>query len=150
MPSFIASRPSRGTGSRQPGYPSLSPSRGEDGTTTRLEAAEARHGLQLKRRSKSAEDPLASDDTTAQLKGDIDAGRTGDKVAAPDPAMAPLGTDEEAAGTPPQPEAIALARRLESARPHEHGSRPGLGHAWILVAFIVVLAVAMVGFMFVF
>jgi hypothetical protein len=27
--------------------------------------------------------------------------RTGDKVDRPDPAMAPLGTDDEAAGTPP-------------------------------------------------
>jgi hypothetical protein len=27
--------------------------------------------------------------------------RTGDKVDWPDPAMAPLGTDDEAAGTPP-------------------------------------------------
>jgi hypothetical protein len=91
---------------------------------------------------------MAPDDTTAQLKGDIDAGRTGDKVAAPDPAMAPLGTDDEAAGTPPQPEAIALARRLESARPHEDDPPPGLGHAWILIAFIVVLALAMVGLLF--
>ena len=36
--------------------------------------------------------------TTDQLRHDIDQGRTGDKV--PDPAVAPLGTDEEAAGTP--------------------------------------------------
>ena len=35
-----------------------------------------------------------------RLKGDIDAGRTGDKVAGFDPAAAPLGTAAEAAGTP--------------------------------------------------
>jgi hypothetical protein len=35
-----------------------------------------------------------------QLRWAIDRGRTGDKVAYPDPAAAPLGTDEEAAGTP--------------------------------------------------
>jgi hypothetical protein len=35
-----------------------------------------------------------------QLKAAVNAGRTGDKVAALDPAAAPLGTDEEAAGTP--------------------------------------------------
>jgi hypothetical protein len=34
----------------------------------------------------------------AQLEGDIDAGRTGDKSPGEDPAAAPLGTDEEAAG----------------------------------------------------
>jgi hypothetical protein len=35
-----------------------------------------------------------------RLRSDINHGRTGDKVAWPDPAAAPLGTDEEAAGTP--------------------------------------------------
>ena len=37
--------------------------------------------------------------TTEQLRHDIDRGRTGEKVDAIDPAAAPLGTDEEAAGT---------------------------------------------------
>ncbi len=36
--------------------------------------------------------------TGEQLRADIDAGRTGDKVAFPDPAAAPLGTDAEAGG----------------------------------------------------
>lgn len=53
--------------------------------------------------------------TTAQLRDDIDSGRTGGKVAAFDPAAAPLGTDEEAAGTPPSPNAIAMARETELA-----------------------------------
>lgn len=35
---------------------------------------------------------------TERLRGDIDAGRTGDKVPFSDPAAAPLGTDDEAAG----------------------------------------------------
>jgi hypothetical protein len=39
-----------------------------------------------------------------QLKADIDSGKAGDKIAWPDPAMAPLGTDDEAAGTPPTPD----------------------------------------------
>ena len=33
---------------------------------------------------------MSSDDTLEQLRADIDSGRTGDKVSAPDPAMAPL------------------------------------------------------------
>ena len=33
-----------------------------------------------------------------QLRAEIDAGRTGDKVAFPDPAAAPLETDAEAGG----------------------------------------------------
>src|SRR5690606_16055977 len=40
-------------------------------------------------------------DNVTQLRGDINRGETGDKVAGNDPAAAPLGTDEEAAGTPP-------------------------------------------------
>src|SRR5437762_9137480 len=36
-----------------------------------------------------------------RLKHAIDAGRTGDKVPGFDPGAAPLGTDEESAGTPP-------------------------------------------------
>lgn len=33
-----------------------------------------------------------------RLRADIDAGKTGDKVAFPDPAAAPLATDAEAGG----------------------------------------------------
>jgi len=51
--------------------------------------------------------------TTAKLKHDIDRGRGGDKVDAIDPAAAPLGTDDEAAGTPPSREAIKLAHAHE-------------------------------------
>ena len=76
---------------------------------------------------------MSSDDTLEQLRADIDSGRTRDKVSAPDPAMAPLGTDEEAAGTSPSPAAIALTRRLEASRPHQSKPPTGLGHAWILI-----------------
>jgi hypothetical protein len=81
--------------------------------------------------------------TVDKLRTDIDSGRTGDKVPAFDPAAAPLGTDDEAAGFPPQPEAIALAYRHETSRPHEIQPQRGLGHAWILVAFIILFAVAL-------
>ncbi|MFK8252789.1 hypothetical protein [Ancylobacter terrae] len=36
-----------------------------------------------------------------RLRDRIDAGKAGDKVPFPDPAAAPLGTDDEAAGRPP-------------------------------------------------
>lgn len=36
-----------------------------------------------------------------QIRRAIDTGQTRDKVEAPDPAAAPLGTDDEAAGVPP-------------------------------------------------
>ena len=51
--------------------------------------------------------------TTAQLKHDIDRCRGGDKVDGIDPAAAPLGTNEEAAGTAPPPEAVAQAHSHE-------------------------------------
>ncbi|HWL81561.1 MAG TPA: hypothetical protein VNR89_11440 [Roseomonas sp.] len=48
-----------------------------------------------------------------KLRHDIDSGRSGDKVAFSDPAAAPLGADDEAAGVPPSPEMIAHAHAME-------------------------------------
>jgi hypothetical protein len=45
-----------------------------------------------------------------RLREQIDSGLTGDKVAASDPAMAPLGTDNEAAEGHDE-EGLAVARR---------------------------------------
>ena len=63
--------------------------------------------------------------TVAQLRDAIDRGRTGSKVPYEDPAAAPLGTDEEAAGTPPSPEAIRIAMRNEvkNRGRHDPGGR---------------------------
>jgi hypothetical protein len=67
--------------------------------------------------------------TSAQLKGDINSGRTGDKVPAFDPAAAPLGTDEEAAGTPTPGWAIDAERRMHAERrvrlDLQHGTHAG-------------------------
>jgi hypothetical protein len=62
--------------------------------------------------------------------------RTRDKVAAIDHAVAPLGTDEEAAGTPVPPHIIAKARRLEckSANQTNQGSPARALAYWILMA----------------
>lgn len=51
--------------------------------------------------------------TAAQLRKDIDAGLTGEKVPYEDPATAPLGTDDEAAGTPLSAQAAELAASAE-------------------------------------
>ena len=56
-------------------------------------------------------DTPASAPTSDQIRHAIDHGHAGDKVAAVDPAAAPLGTDEEAAGTP----ATAQERRQAAA-----------------------------------
>lgn len=57
--------------------------------------------------------PARRGPTTAQLRDTIDRGRTGSKVPHEDPAAAPLGTDDEAAGTPPSPDQIRAAMRFE-------------------------------------
>jgi hypothetical protein len=90
----------------------------------------------------------------AQLKQDIDSGFTGDKQPMFDPALAPLGTDDEAAGTPPTPEEVAAARALERApfrsprhpfdRPEDRHGRRLLG----LIAGLVALALAALSFSF--
>lgn len=83
--------------------------------------------------------------TVSQIKSDIDAGRTGDKVDFPDPAAAPLGTDEEAAGTLTDP--AALIRPQDSEAPAENTDKAGTRHgpsgrraAYLACVAIVVLA----------
>lgn len=66
--------------------------------------------------------------TAAQLKDDIDSGRTGDKLAGFDPGASPLGTDDEAGGAPHDPQLIAETRAQEAAgrpdTPAPHASTP--------------------------
>lgn len=75
-----------------------------------------------------------------QLRHDIDSGRTGDKVAFPDPAAVPLGADEEAAGTPVSGQAAAAARRIETARPLAL-ARSDRACAWMATALVVIAAI---------
>ncbi|PDT51753.1 MULTISPECIES: hypothetical protein [Sinorhizobium] len=91
----------------------------------------------------------------AQLRGDIQHGRTGDKRPGFDPAAAPLETDGEAAGTPLNAQMTQEARAAQhhgepavstefgdAMRPfateHDRPSRPRLGLS--LLIFGVVLA----------
>jgi hypothetical protein len=87
--------------------------------------------------------------TTDQLRIDIDRGRTGDKVAWPDPAAAPLGADEEAAGNPVPPRLVALSHRGEGgARPRQHRRGTRIGTAWVLIVFVLALIGSIVGWIF--
>ena len=71
--------------------------------------------------------------TISRLRADIDQGKTRDKVAFPDPAAAPLGTDEEAAGNPLTKEQVAQARDYETRRPpHKRDSGVAIFAAVIL------------------
>ena len=85
--------------------------------------------------------------TTEQIRHNIDQGRSGDKVRGSDPAVAPLGTDEEAAGTPIDPAVLKEVRDREArfAKPTDDqrssdGDFSGV-LAWvvIVVAFFTVL-----------
>ncbi len=73
--------------------------------------------------------PMERGSTTAQLKGDINSGRTGDKNEVFDPGLSPLGTDEEAGGSPLKPEQVDLARRQESTeRWQNSGQKDSYAH----------------------
>lgn len=58
-----------------------------------------------------------------RLRDAIDRGGAGDKVAFSDPSAAPLGTDDEAAGTPPTQEQVRAAQRYETQRAPEAGEK---------------------------
>jgi hypothetical protein len=93
--------------------------------------------------------PDSETPTSAQLKGDIDSGRTADKTPHLDVGAAPLGTCEEAGGTPPTSQEVRLARQNERA-PSEK-TKTGYVHqkqSWVLptyIGFIVLAAVALGG-----
>lgn len=98
----------------------------------------------------------APPDMAAQhLRRDIDTGRTGDKIAAEDPAAAPLGTDAEAAGmtgaeapppSTPNPNAPHKSPRYPEG--HQKGSEigpgKGLGVAVASLVAVVLAVLAMV------
>jgi len=87
--------------------------------------------------------PSLHDANAERLRDAIDSGRTGDKVAWADPAIAPLGADEEAAGTPPTPEAMQQAFASETTRavPQAHADRS----AWIFAGLVVLCLGALIG-----
>ena len=58
-----------------------------------------------------------------RLRHRIDSGQTGDKVASPDPAMAPLGTDDEAAEGHDE-DGLRVAREAASRPPGGKGPPP--------------------------
>jgi hypothetical protein len=84
--------------------------------------------------------------TSARLGYDIARGRAGHNVDFPDPAVAPLGTDDEAAGTPPSSESIKMAYDLEIGRPETFHEQGAGDHGVALYVIIAVgLAIGMIG-----
>jgi hypothetical protein len=81
--------------------------------------------------------------TTDQLRNDIDLGATGEKIAHPDPAAAPLGTDDEAAGQTPTRAERAMESRSRPVH-SERSPRNGILTYVILVALVSVLIIGAV------
>lgn len=79
----------------------------------------------------------------AVLRSAIDKGRAGDKVAHPDPAAAPLGTDDEAARTPATPERVATAMRHEIRAPETNEQRTSAGSHGVILTLVVAAAAAL-------
>lgn len=92
--------------------------------------------------------PASRDPTLPQLKAEIDSGRTGDKNPVQDPGLSPLGTDDEAAGRPAEPERVAMARQAETTPRRDRAARMHTAHGsnrWVMPGYIgIVLAVAVV------
>ena len=66
-----------------------------------------------------------TDTTWSQVRDRIDRGETGDKRAAEDPAVAPLGTDAEAGGVATAGEAVARSAAAEQAGPAARAAAQG-------------------------
>ena len=81
------------------------------------------------------------------LKKDIDQGLTGDKVSYPDPAASPLGTDDEAAGTPVTQTQLDMARQAEGAqagpRDVDFGASPGRSGRASMIMIAVAAAIVL-------
>ena len=80
--------------------------------------------------------------TADRMRHDISRGMSGDKVNHPDPAAAPLGTDDEAAGKPQSKEELRMASATTPSKPME-GTTIGVGSAYVV---IVILTIAVVMF----
>jgi hypothetical protein len=76
--------------------------------------------------------------TTDQIRHAIDQGITGEKVAFPDPAAAPLGTDAEAGGSPPTHAERAVAAESQPV----YRAPVTLNGLAIYLAAVIVLAAA--------
>lgn len=90
--------------------------------------------------------------TSDQVRHRIDSGKKGDKVDYPDPAAAPLGTDDEAAGAPPGPDRRKTA---QSPGPSIEGKELPVAYGegsggWRVVGLIVALALMLAAGLLVF
>ena len=81
----------------------------------------------------------------AQARAQIDRGETGDKIAADDPAAAPLGTDAEAGGVSTSPADIARSVHLQRLGGHARAAAQAprtAGRRQLVPWLVVILALA--------
>lgn len=100
--------------------------------------------------------PSPGGSTLAQLKDDIDMGRTGDRARSGDPGLSMLGTDDEAGGHPNSPELIDQMRQIEQGRsnagtdarqaPGAHDQKQKPLPTGLILTAVVALALALVWF----
>ncbi|MCE3249361.1 MAG: hypothetical protein K0R41_3186 [Geminicoccaceae bacterium] len=83
---------------------------------TEPRAAPDRCAMRSAGRERKVAERSRTDGSSAQARAAIDRGETGDKIAHPDPATAPLGTEAEAGGaaTPGEPVAPPLGAQNPS------------------------------------
>lgn len=79
--------------------------------------------------------------TVDEVRARIDSGETGDKVDYPDPAAAPLGTDDEAAGNSPTARRRRMALPPDAPTPEEPAWKKSL--VWIAPAFVILIICAL-------
>ncbi|WP_158046470.1 hypothetical protein [Skermanella pratensis] len=86
------------------------------------------------------------------LRDQIDSGKFRDKVAAPDPATSPLGTDDEAAGVPTPAADVQYespaAPAHAPANSHSRDTPPS--HLGPMIAAGIVVAAFVIGFIMIF
>jgi len=80
--------------------------------------------------------------TADRMRHDISRGLSGDKVNHPDPAAAPLGTDDEAAGHPPSSDELRIAAATALSTPPKKGTS---GVVSFYVAILIAIAVVVLG-----
>lgn len=91
-------------------------------------------------------EPSRQPDSWERVRSEIDRGQMGDKIAHPDPASAPLGTDEEAGGARTDPADVARSAEAERTGPLDDSRRSASGRALMIgialagVAIVLVLA----------
>lgn len=88
---------------------------------------------------------MAKAPTTEQLRADIDSGAKGEKVSHSDPAAAPLGTDDEAAGRTPTAQERQLAAK---SQPYYREPRPPINGTvlYSVILIVVVCIIVLVGY----